>query len=100
MRRDARLAPLALACGALLSAASRCRRPRSAPRGPRVWLRVDCDFLTERARFSYIADGMRWTTHRYLRIEPDGRVSSDSRGAEPDPDDGTALRWRVVPTAR
>jgi hypothetical protein len=37
---------------------------------------------------------MSLTTHRYLRVEPDGRVSSDSRGAEPDPSDGTALRWR------
>ena len=37
---------------------------------------------------------MSLATHRYLRLEPDGRVSSDSRGAEPDPNDGTALRWR------
>jgi xylan 1,4-beta-xylosidase len=37
---------------------------------------------------------MSLETHRYLRLEPDGRVSSDSRGAEPDPNDGTALRWR------
>jgi hypothetical protein len=36
---------------------------------------------------------MSLATHRYLRLEPDGRVSSDSRGAEPDPNDGTALRW-------
>jgi hypothetical protein len=38
---------------------------------------------------------MSLATHRYLRLEPDGRVSSDSRGPEPDPNDGTALRWRV-----
>jgi xylan 1,4-beta-xylosidase len=37
---------------------------------------------------------MSLATHRYLRLEPDGHVSSDSRGAEPDPNDGTALRWR------
>jgi hypothetical protein len=39
---------------------------------------------------------MSLATHRYLRVEPDGRVSSDSRGAEPDPNDGTALRWRAA----
>jgi xylan 1,4-beta-xylosidase len=39
---------------------------------------------------------MSLTTHRYLRLETDGHVSSDSRGPEPDPNDGTALRWRVV----
>jgi beta-xylosidase len=39
-------------------------------------------------------------THRYLRLEPDGRVSSDSRGAEPDPNDGTALRWRRAAPGR
>jgi xylan 1,4-beta-xylosidase len=43
---------------------------------------------------------MSLSTHRYLRLEPDGRVSSDSRGAEPDPSDGTALRWRLAPTGR
>jgi beta-xylosidase len=43
---------------------------------------------------------MSLVTHRYLRLEPDGRVSSDSRGAEPDPNDGTALRWRIVSTDR
>lgn len=43
---------------------------------------------------------MSLATHRYLRLEPDGRVSSDSRGAEPDPNDGTALRWRVATTSR
>ena len=39
---------------------------------------------------------MSVATHRYLRLEPDGRVTSDSRGAEPDPNDGTALGWRRV----
>jgi xylan 1,4-beta-xylosidase len=43
---------------------------------------------------------MSLATHRYLRLEPDGRVSSDSRGAEPDPNDGTALRWRRATTDR
>jgi hypothetical protein len=43
---------------------------------------------------------MSLATHRYLRLEPDGRVSSDSRGAEPDPNAGTALRWRPVPAHR
>ncbi|MEO8621014.1 MAG: family 43 glycosylhydrolase [bacterium] len=43
---------------------------------------------------------MSLRTHRYLRLEPDGRVSSDSRGPEPDPNDGTALRWRVVTASR
>jgi beta-xylosidase len=41
---------------------------------------------------------MSLTTHRYLRVEPDGRLTSDSAGPEPDPNDGTALRWRVVTT--
>jgi len=41
---------------------------------------------------------MSITTHRYLRIETDGRLTSDSAGPEPDPNDGTALRWRAVPT--
>ena len=36
---------------------------------------------------------MSLATHRYLRVEPDGRVSADSEGPEPDPADGTALRW-------
>jgi xylan 1,4-beta-xylosidase len=31
-------------------------------RGPRVWLRAHCDFLTETARFSYSADGETFTT--------------------------------------
>jgi hypothetical protein len=43
---------------------------------------------------------MSLATHRYLRLEPDGRLSSDSRGAEPDPNDGTALRWRLAPADR
>jgi beta-xylosidase len=43
---------------------------------------------------------MSLATHRYLRLEPDGRVSSDSRGAEPDPNDGTALQWRRASTDR
>ena len=30
-------------------------------RDSRVWLRVDCDFLTEQARFSYSTDGTTWT---------------------------------------
>ena len=43
---------------------------------------------------------MSLATHRYLRVEPDGRVTSDSRGAEPDPNDGTALRWRLAAADR
>jgi beta-xylosidase len=42
---------------------------------------------------------MSLATHRYLRLEPDGHVSSDSAGPEPDPNDGTALRWRIAGTA-
>jgi xylan 1,4-beta-xylosidase len=38
---------------------------------------------------------MSLATHRYLRLEPDGRLTSDSVGPEPDPRDGTALRWRA-----
>jgi beta-xylosidase len=41
---------------------------------------------------------MSLSTHRYLRIEPDGRLTSDSAGPEPDPTDGTALRWKPAPT--
>ena len=37
---------------------------------------------------------MALSTHRYLRVEPDGRLTSDSRGPSPDPAEGTALRWR------
>jgi len=40
---------------------------------------------------------MSVTTHRYLRVEADGRLTSDSAGPEPDPADGTALRWRIAP---
>jgi hypothetical protein len=43
---------------------------------------------------------MSLETHRYLRLEPDGRLSSDSHGAEPDPNDGTSLRWRDVSADR
>jgi beta-xylosidase len=37
--------------------ARKARRPLSAAR---VWLRADCDFLTEQARFSYSTDGKRF----------------------------------------
>ena len=40
---------------------------------------------------------MSLATHRYLRVEADGRVTSDSPGLEGDPDEGTALGWRIVP---
>ena len=43
---------------------------------------------------------MSLSTHRYLRLEPDGQVSSNSRGPEPDPNDGTALRWHAVTVER
>ena len=39
---------------------------------------------------------MSLATHRYLRLEADGRVTGDSAGPEGDPDEGTALGWRVV----
>lgn len=39
---------------------------------------------------------MALSTHRYLRIGPDGRLSSDSRGPSPDLTEGSALRWRVA----
>ncbi|HYD51550.1 MAG TPA: hypothetical protein VEA99_02940, partial [Gemmatimonadaceae bacterium] len=39
------------------------------------------------------------STHRYLRVEPSGALSGDSRGAEPDPKDGTALRWSAAARA-
>ena len=39
---------------------------------------------------------MNLATHRYLKIEPDGRVTSDSVGLEPDPNDGTAMQWQIV----
>jgi xylan 1,4-beta-xylosidase len=37
---------------------------------------------------------MSLATHRYLRVERDGRVTSDSRGPTPEPAEGTALRWQ------
>lgn len=40
---------------------------------------------------------MSLATHRYLRVDAGGRLGGDGRGAEPDPDDGTALRWQVAP---
>jgi beta-xylosidase len=40
---------------------------------------------------------MSLATHRYLRVEPDGRVTGDSPGLEPDPNDGTALAWSIAP---
>ena len=33
----------------------------SPVRGPKVWLRTECDFLAEEARFSFSADGARFT---------------------------------------
>ena len=39
---------------------------------------------------------MSLATNRYLFIETDGRVTANSRGPEPDPTDGTALRWRLT----
>jgi len=36
---------------------------------------------------------MSLATHRYLRVERDGRVTSDSRGPTPEPAEGTALQW-------
>jgi hypothetical protein len=43
---------------------------------------------------------MSLATHRYLRLEPDGRVTGDSPGLEGDPREGTALRWSIVTGAR
>jgi xylan 1,4-beta-xylosidase len=43
---------------------------------------------------------MSLATNRYLFLEPDGRVTASSRGPEPDPADGTALRWARVPGTR
>ena len=37
---------------------------------------------------------MSLATNRYLFLDADGRVTASSRGPEPDPTDGTALRWR------
>lgn len=42
---------------------------------------------------------MSLSTHRYLRLEPDGRLTANSAGPEPDPLDGTALNWRAAPSA-
>ena len=39
---------------------------------------------------------MSVATHRYLRLETDGRLTSDSRGPEPEPSDGTALTWQLT----
>ena len=39
---------------------------------------------------------MSLSTHRYLRVEADGRLTSDSPGPAPDPNDGTALRWKLA----
>jgi hypothetical protein len=37
---------------------------------------------------------MSLATNRYLFLDTEGRVTASSRGPEPDPGDGTALRWR------
>ncbi len=37
------------------------QRVRVKMTGTRIWLRADCDFLTERARFSYSFDGITFT---------------------------------------
>ncbi|MBW8894123.1 MAG: glycoside hydrolase 43 family protein, partial [Burkholderiales bacterium] len=37
------------------------QRMRVKMPGTRIWLRADCDFLTERARFSYSVDGTTFT---------------------------------------
>ena len=42
---------------------------------------------------------MALSTHRYLRVESDGRLTSDSRGPSPDSSEGTALRWRAASSA-
>jgi len=39
---------------------------------------------------------MSLATHRYLRVEPDGSLTGDALGIDPDPNDGTALAWRIV----
>ena len=39
---------------------------------------------------------MSLRTHRYLRLEPDGTVTGDGLGAEPDPADPVLLRWQVA----
>jgi hypothetical protein len=43
---------------------------------------------------------MSLATNRYLFVEPDGQVTANSRGPEPDPNDGTVLRWRTVSRAK
>ena len=42
---------------------------------------------------------MSLRTHRYLRLEPDGTVTGDGLGAEPDPADPVLLRWQVATPA-
>jgi hypothetical protein len=42
---------------------------------------------------------MSLATNRYLFLDADGRVTASSRGPEPDPTDGTLLRWRPAPRA-
>ena len=37
---------------------------------------------------------MSLATNRYLFIDVDGQVTANSRGPEPDPNDGTLLRWK------
>jgi hypothetical protein len=39
---------------------------------------------------------MSLRTHRYLRLEPDGAVTGDGLGAEPDPADPVLLRWEMA----
>jgi beta-xylosidase len=39
---------------------------------------------------------MSLATNRYLFLSADGGVTASSRGPEPDPTDGTALRWRLA----
>jgi xylan 1,4-beta-xylosidase len=43
---------------------------------------------------------MSLATNRYLFLDTDGRVTASSRGPEPDPTDGTALRWRPASRTR
>ena len=43
---------------------------------------------------------MSLRTNRYLRLEPDGRVTGDGLGAEPDPASPVLLRWRLLDGAR
>lgn len=39
---------------------------------------------------------MSLRTHRYLRLEPNGAVTSDGLGAEPDPAEPVLLRWELA----